>query len=54
MLPRIDYDRITIDKVGGAAMRDYLEQLKDSGRLVTVGREVDPEFELAAVTRAFQ
>ncbi len=54
MLPRIDYDRITIDKVGGAAMRDYLEQLKDSGRLVTVSREVDPEFELAAVTRAFQ
>ena len=35
-------------------MREYLEQLKESGHLVTITREVDPEFELAAVTRAFQ
>lgn len=35
-------------------MRDYLEQLKNAGRLATVSREVDPKFELAAVTRAFQ
>jgi 4-hydroxybenzoate decarboxylase len=35
-------------------MRNYLDQLKESGRLVTVSREVNPEFELAAVTRAFQ
>lgn len=35
-------------------MREYLERLKQSGELVTVSREVDPTFELAAVTRAFQ
>lgn len=35
-------------------MREYLQQLEASGELVTVSREVDPEFELAAVTRAFQ
>ena len=36
------------------SMRNYLEQLDASGQLVTVSREVDPQFELAAVTRAFQ
>lgn len=35
-------------------MRNYLQQLKKAGGLVTVGRKVDPQFELAAVTRAFQ
>ena len=35
-------------------MRDYVDQLRRAGQLVTVRREVDPEFELAAVTRAVQ
>jgi 4-hydroxybenzoate decarboxylase len=35
-------------------MHDYLAQLRVDGDLVTVTREVDPRFELAAVTRAFQ
>ena len=35
-------------------MRDYLAKLRQNGQLVTVRREVDPRFELAAVTKAFQ
>jgi len=35
-------------------MQDYIARLKKNGELVTVTREVNPEFELAAVTRAFQ
>lgn len=35
-------------------MRDYLEQLSQAGRLVEIDRTVDPEHELAAVTRALQ
>lgn len=35
-------------------MRDYLEKLKADGDLLRVEREVDPRFELAAVTRAAQ
>jgi len=39
---------------GDAAMRDYLEQLRQSGDLHVIAREVDPDHELAAVTAAFQ
>jgi UbiD family decarboxylase len=35
-------------------MRDYLAELERDGNLISVRREVDPTFELAAVTRAFQ
>ncbi len=35
-------------------MRDYIRKLESEGNLVTVEREVDPRFELAAVTRAAQ
>ena len=35
-------------------MRNYLEQLQAAGDLLIVDREVDPRFELAAVTRAAQ
>ena len=35
-------------------MRDYLEKLKADGDLLVLTREVDPQFELAAVTRAAQ
>lgn len=35
-------------------MRDYLAHLQNNGQLVRVQREVDPSFELAAVTKAFQ
>ena len=35
-------------------MRNYLAELERNGSLVRISREVDPVFELAAVTRAFQ
>lgn len=35
-------------------MREYVEQLRKTGDLLTVSRTVDPEFELAAVTKAAQ
>ncbi len=35
-------------------MRDYVEKLIDSGEMRIVAREVDPRFELAAVTHAAQ
>lgn len=35
-------------------MRDYLERLAQAGELVEIDRTVDPEYELAAVTRALQ
>ena len=35
-------------------MHDYLASLKQDQDLITIRREVEPEFELGAVTRAFQ
>ena len=35
-------------------MRDYLQSLGAAGDIAEVAREVDPRFELAAVTRAAQ
>lgn len=35
-------------------MRDFLDRLQATGQLVTVTRQVNPKYELAAVTRAFQ
>ncbi|MDX1405877.1 MAG: UbiD family decarboxylase [Woeseiaceae bacterium] len=35
-------------------MQTYLEQLKKAGQLVNIDKQVDPQFELAAVTRAMQ
>jgi 4-hydroxybenzoate decarboxylase len=35
-------------------MRDYIEKLRADGDLISIKREVDPRFELAAVTRAAQ
>ena len=35
-------------------MRDYLKKLTQAGDLVEIDRTVDPEYELAAVTRAMQ
>ena len=35
-------------------MRDYIEKLRADGDLISIQREVDPRFELAAVTRAAQ
>ena len=35
-------------------MREFVSELMKAGEVAVVGREVDPRFELAAVTRAVQ